>query len=55
VARAYGIWSEDYGQSGRALVMVGPDGTVEWSHRAPPLELPRPELVFDALDQLSRA
>ena len=49
VARAYGVWSEDFGQSGRALVLVGPDGEVEWSYRSPPLELPDPELVFAAL------
>ena len=28
VAKAYGVWSEDYGVAGRALVMVGPDGKV---------------------------
>ena len=31
VARAYGVWSEDYGISSRALVLVGPGGKVEWS------------------------
>ena len=31
VAKAYGVWSEDHGVSGRALVMVGPDGVVQWS------------------------
>jgi peroxiredoxin len=51
VAKAYGVWSQDYGQSGRALVLVGPDGTVEWSHRASPLEVPEPQLVFAALDR----
>ena len=49
VAQAYGIWSEDFGQSGRGLVLVGPDGTVEWSYLSPPLEVPDPELVFAAL------
>ena len=34
VAKAYGVWSEDYGQAARALVLVGPDGTVEWSYEA---------------------
>jgi peroxiredoxin len=55
VAKAYGVWSEDYGQSGRALVMVGPDGTVEWSHDSSPLEVPGPDLIFRALDQRSPA
>lgn len=52
VARAYGVYSEDYGKSGRALVMVGPDGTVRWSHMSPsPLEIPGANLIFDALDE----
>jgi peroxiredoxin len=49
VAKAYGIWSEDFGQSGRGLVLVGPEGRVEWSYESPPLEVPDPELVFAAL------
>ena len=55
VARAYGVWSEDYGVSGRALVMIGPDGTVDWAHRASPLEVPGANLIFDALDQRTTA
>ena len=49
VAKAYDIWSEDYGQSGRGLVLVGPDGGVEWAYESPPLEVPDPQLVFAAL------
>lgn len=55
VAKAYGVWSEDYGVSGRALVMVGPDGTVEWSYLSPPLEVPGANLIFDALEQRTAA
>ena len=55
VAKAYGVWSEDYGVSGRALVMVGPGGEVEWTHMSPPLEVPGANLIFDALDQRSAA
>ena len=34
----------------RALVMVGPDGIVKWSHQAPkPSDLPGANLIFDAL------
>ena len=51
VAKAYGVWVEDYGVSARALVMVGPDGIVRWSHRSSPLEVPGANLIFDALDQ----
>jgi peroxiredoxin len=55
VAEAYGVWSEEWGQSARALVMIGPDGRVEWSHQAAPLELPGPDLIFAALDQRTAA
>jgi peroxiredoxin len=55
VARAYGVWSDKYGVSGRALVMVGPDGIVEWSYRSDPLEVPGANLIFDALDQRTPA
>ena len=55
VARAYGVWSERYGVSGRALVMVDADGVVAWSYLSPPLEVPGANLIFDALDQRSAA
>jgi peroxiredoxin len=36
----------------RALVLVGPDGVVSWSHQADsPADLPGANLVFDALDR----
>jgi peroxiredoxin len=55
VARAYGVWSEEYGVSSRALVMVGAEGAVEWSYMSPPLEVPGANLIFDALDQRTPA
>ena len=55
VARAYGVWSDEYGVAGRALIMVGPDGRVVWSHLSPPLEVPGANLIFDALDQRTAA
>jgi peroxiredoxin len=55
VAKAYGVWSEEYGVASRALVMVGPEGEVEWSYLSPPLEVPGPELIFEALDRRSAA
>jgi peroxiredoxin len=56
VARAYGVYLDDYGHSARALVMIGPDGTVQWSHKSPtPLEIPGANLIFDALDQRAPA
>jgi peroxiredoxin len=51
VAKAYGVWSEERGFAGRALVLVGPNGNVEWSYMSPPLEVPGANLIFDALDQ----
>jgi peroxiredoxin (alkyl hydroperoxide reductase subunit C) len=56
VARAYGVFLEERGHSERALVMVGPEGVVAWSHvSATPLEFPGANLIFDALDQLRAA
>ena len=55
VVKAYGVWSEEYGLSGRALVMVGPDGVVQWSYLSPPLEVPGANLIFDALEQRTAA
>lgn len=38
----------------RALVLVGPDATIEWSHEAPsPGELPGANLIFDALGAMT--
>ncbi len=52
VAQKYGVWAESHGVATRALVMVGPDGIVQWSHRSPsPLEEPGANLIFDALDE----
>jgi peroxiredoxin len=55
VAKAYGVWSEEHGVAGRALVMVGPDQTVDWSYLSPPLEIPGANLIFDALEQRTPA
>lgn len=50
-ARLFGLYVEDYGVSARALVLIGPDGVVRWSHRSPsPLEIPGANLIFDALE-----
>ncbi|MEX2194847.1 MAG: redoxin domain-containing protein [Thermoleophilaceae bacterium] len=52
VAKRFGVYVEDYGVAARALVMIGPDGVVQWSHRSPsPLEIPGANLIFDALDE----
>ena len=49
VARAYGLWSDEYGVAGRALALVAPDGTVEWAHQSPALEYPATDLIFQKL------
>jgi peroxiredoxin (alkyl hydroperoxide reductase subunit C) len=52
VARSFGVYNAERGVNQRALVMIGPDGAVEWSHASPsPLEIPGANLIFDALDQ----
>jgi peroxiredoxin len=52
VARSFGVYSEDYGVSTRALVLIGPDGVVRWAYRSPsPLEIPGTDLILQALDE----
>jgi peroxiredoxin len=52
VARKYGVYIDERGHNQRALVLIGPDGVVRWSHKSPsPLEIPGANLIFDALDQ----
>ena len=49
-SKAFGAWFAERGCSARALVIVGPDGVVRWSHRAESLgDLPGANLIFDAL------
>jgi peroxiredoxin len=51
VSRAFGVYLPERGISTRALVMIGPDLFVRWSHQPPsPLEIPGANLIFDALD-----
>jgi peroxiredoxin (alkyl hydroperoxide reductase subunit C) len=50
--RAFGVLHEE-GFPQRALVLVGDDAVVRWSHQAPsPGDLPGANLIFDALDGL---
>jgi peroxiredoxin (alkyl hydroperoxide reductase subunit C) len=49
-SRAFGAYFEPGGFSNRALVIVGPDGVVQWSHVASnPGEMPGANLIFDGL------
>jgi peroxiredoxin (alkyl hydroperoxide reductase subunit C) len=48
--RAFGVLHPG-GFPQRALVLIGPDGVVEWSHQAEsPGDLPGANLIFDALE-----
>jgi peroxiredoxin (alkyl hydroperoxide reductase subunit C) len=52
VSRAFGAYFAPAGFSNRALVIVGPDGVVRWSHLADsPGDLPGANLIFDGLDR----
>jgi peroxiredoxin len=52
VSRAFGVYHPG-GMPERALVLIGPDGIVRWSHKAASLsDLPGANLIFDALDAL---
>ena len=52
VSAAYGAYREKLGFNNRSLVLVGPDGTVEWSYESPSdLEIPGANLIFDALER----
>ena len=55
VAKAYGVFVEDFGVAGRALVMVDPEGIVTWAYQSPPLEIPGANLIFDAPEQRATA
>jgi peroxiredoxin len=49
-ARAFGAYFEPAGMTNRALVIVGPDAVVRWSHLADsPGDLPGVNIVFDGL------
>jgi peroxiredoxin (alkyl hydroperoxide reductase subunit C) len=49
-SRAFGAYFEPGGFSNRALVIVDPEGVVQWSHlAASPGDLPGANLVFDGL------
>jgi peroxiredoxin len=49
-ARKFGAYVESDGATSRALVIVGPDAVVRWSHLAEsPGEIPGVGLIFDGL------
>jgi peroxiredoxin (alkyl hydroperoxide reductase subunit C) len=53
-AKKLGAYFEPAGMTNRALVIVGPDGVVAWSHLAEsPGDLPGVNLIFDGLAAVS--
>jgi peroxiredoxin len=55
-AKLFGAYFEPAGMTNRALIIVGPDGTVAWSHLADsPGDLPGVNLVFDGLASVDAA
>jgi peroxiredoxin (alkyl hydroperoxide reductase subunit C) len=49
-SRAFGVYVEPGGFSNRAIVIIDPDGIVQWSYVASsPGELPGANLIFDGL------
>src|ERR1044071_6389711 len=49
-AKKFGAYFDPAGMTNRALVVIGPDGVVTWSHLADsPGDLPGVNLIFDAL------
>jgi len=52
MSKAFGAYFEPGGFSNRAIVIVGPDGVVQFSHLAAnPGELPGANVIFDGLAQ----
>jgi peroxiredoxin (alkyl hydroperoxide reductase subunit C) len=50
MSRAFGAYFDRGGFSNRALVIVNPEGVVQWSHEADsPGDLPGANLIFDGL------
>lgn len=50
VSRAYGSYIDAVGMSNRTLVLIDPDGKVEWAYESPsPGEFPGANVIFDAL------
>ena len=50
VAEAYGAYLGQAGHSNRSLVLIGPDGTVEWVHETEtPLDIPQPDVIVEAI------
>ncbi|HEX7021524.1 MAG TPA: peroxiredoxin [Trueperaceae bacterium] len=52
VAREYGVYQEDVGESGRALFVIDKDGVIRWSYLSPMGINPGADGILKALDGL---
>ncbi|MFM9107171.1 MAG: peroxiredoxin family protein [Chloroflexota bacterium] len=55
VSKAWGVWSEEWGHSERALFLLDADGIVRWRTVVPPWVNPGLDEAFAALDALAAA
>lgn len=54
VAKEYGAWLEDTGQSARALFVIDAEGTIAWSYVSPTGVNPGADGILNALDALQK-
>jgi peroxiredoxin len=53
VARQYGVYLDDVGESGRALFVIDKEGVIRWSYGAPVGVNPGADGILSALEALS--
>jgi peroxiredoxin len=53
IARAYGIFDQQAGTSGRALFVIDAEGVIHWSYISPTSVNPGADGILDALEELS--
>jgi peroxiredoxin len=54
VARRYGVYREQDGESGRALFVIDADGVIRWSHLSPVGINPGADGILTALESLPK-
>ena len=54
IARAYGVYHDDWGISERALFVIDKDGIIRWSYLSPIGENPGAEGILEALEGLGK-
>ena len=54
VARRYGVYREQDGESGRALFVIDADGVIRWSHLSPVGINPGADGILTALESLQK-